>query len=202
MLRAAQSSLPTLFVRGRPVTARQARADDIGLLTGFHVRLSALTCQQRYLAARSFPLDLARAEAVRIAAARTRQHIALVASAPLFGMEDLVGVAELARLPGEQDVGELAVLVRDDLQGGGIGTLLVRAIAAAAPQLGINTLHVELLAENRAMWRLAARIGEPVIVGHADGVLQLRVALDTPAATGTSQRTPQWQGPAAPRRAA
>lgn len=121
---------PSLFVQGRQITVRQVRADDIALLTNFHLRLSARTCQQRYLVARSFSVELARAEATRIAAARTRQHIALVAGAPLFGMDDLVGVAELARLPGEHGMGELAVAVRDDLQGSGIGSLLVRTIAA------------------------------------------------------------------------
>jgi RimJ/RimL family protein N-acetyltransferase len=193
---------PSLFAQGRQITVRQVRADDIDLLTSFHTRLSARTCQQRYLAARSFSLELAHAEATRIAAARTRQHIALVASAPLFGIEDLVGVAELARLPGEHGVGELAVAVRDDLQGSGIGSLLVRAVAVSASQLGIGTLHIELLAENSAMRRLAAHVGELVVVGRTDGVLQLRVKLHTPAAAGEGQESSKRRGPGAPRRAA
>lgn len=204
MTQAPQATWPvqSLFVQSREITVRQVRADDIGLLTGFHLRLSASTCHQRYLAARSFSLASAREESVRIAAARTRQHIALVASAPLFGMDDLVGVAELARLPGEHGVGELAVVVRDDLQGGGIGSLLVRGIALAAPQLGISTLHIDLLADNAAMRRLAAHVGEPVVIGRADGALQLSVKLYTPAAEGERQTGTRWRGPDAPRRAA
>lgn len=202
MTNLAQRAPLTLFVQGRQVTVRQVRADDIGLLTNFHTHLSARTCHQRYLAARSFSLELARAEAMRIAAARTRQHIAIVANAPLFGRDDLVGVAELARLPGEHSVGELAVTVRDELQGCGIGTLLMRAIAVAAPQLGISTLHIEQFAENSAMRRLAAQVGDPVVIGRADGVLQLRVDLHAPAAAGESQQRPRRWRPGIPMRAA
>jgi acetyltransferase len=193
---------PSLSVQSRSITARQVRADDIGPLTGFLTRLSARTCHQRYLAVRSFSLASARAEAMRIAAARNHQHLAFVASVPLFGMDDLVGVAELARLAGEEGVGELAVVVRDDLQGSGIGSLLLRAITVAAPLLDIHTLHIELLSDNSAMRRLAAHVGEPRIIGRADGVLQLRVQLDTPTALGDSQMAQTWRGLSAPKRAA
>ncbi|HMQ31493.1 MAG TPA: GNAT family N-acetyltransferase [Chloroflexaceae bacterium] len=168
---------PQIFRNGRAVAVRQVRADDIGLLTGFVARLSARTCHQRYLAARSFTLATARAEAQRIAAARTSRHIALVAVAPLFGNEDLVGVAELVPMDGEAGVAELAAVVRDDMQGAGVGSLLMRAALVAAPQLGVHTLHVELLADNDAMRRLAGQAGEPEVIGWADGVLQLRVRL-------------------------
>lgn len=198
-LRDAQGS--QLPAPGRPIAVRPAEADDIGPLTGFLMRLSAHTCHQRYLAARSFSLALARDEAARIAAARTRHHLAFVAEAPLFGVDEVVGVAELARLAGEPAVGELAVVVRDDLQGAGVGSRLALAVAEAAPRLGIHTLHIEQLADNSAMRRLAARLGDAAVIGRADGVLQLRVRLGAQAAASRPQPA-AWWGHRGPRRAA
>lgn len=201
MFRASPGEGRLLVARGSSIVTREVQADDIGALTGFLTRLSARTCHQRYLAARSFTLATAHTEAARIAGARTHDHVALVAVTPSFGVDDMAGVAELARLDGEGDVGELAVVVRDDMQGAGIGSLLAHASAAAAVRLGIHTLHIELLADNEAMRRLAAHIGEPVIIGRSGGLLQLRVRLDVEDAH-ERRRFARWLGLGATKRAA
>lgn len=178
---------PRLLAGGGSVTVRQVRADDVERLADLIAGLSGRSCHQRYLAARSFTPATALAEAERIAAARTRRHIAFVAATALHGREELAGVAELARPDDGASVGELGIVVRDDLQGLGVGALLMRALTAVALQLGVRALQVELLADNSAMRRLAAHAGSPAVVGQSDGVLQLLVRLDAQAAARPGQ---------------
>lgn len=192
------ATAPQLLIEGRAVVARPVQADDVASLTHLLMRLSASTSLQRFLAARSFDLALAQAEAERIAAARTRDRLALVAVASHFGLDDVIGVVELARLAGEDDAAEVAVLVRDDMQARGVGSLLMDTLAATALSLGIKALHVELLAENDAMRRLAARVGRPLVLMRRDGLLTLRVTLGAPE----SQVAPVQAGAPARGRAA
>lgn len=186
-----------LFVAGGAVSVRQVRADDVSMLTQLLLRLSPRSCHQRYLAVRAFTPESARAEAERIAAARTRHHIALVAVAPRPGSDELVGVAELARLDEAAGLGELGLIVRDDMQRAGVGSLLLAALRAAALQLGLDTLQMDVLAGNMAMRRLAAYLGAPSVRWMGDGVVQLRVEL----AEASQRRLPYTAEPA-PRRAA
>ena len=123
----------TPLADGRAVSVRPVQPDDAGMLAQLLLRLSPRSCHQRYLAARAFSPDTAQAEAERIVAARTRRHIALVAVAAQGDGDELLGVAELARLDEGHGLGELAVMVRDDMQRAGIGALLMDGLAAAAP---------------------------------------------------------------------
>lgn len=179
--RTNDAAQPQVTVHGRTVAIRRVRATDVDLLTTLLLRLSPETRQQRYLGARNFTPATARAEAERLAAGRNRDHIVLLAVTHFFGNEDLVGVAELARLEDQPDTGEFAILVRDDLQGAGVGALLTRVARTVAPQVGMHTLQVDTMAENRAMQRLAARLGTPVLTHAADGIVQMQVAVMTPA---------------------
>jgi acetyltransferase len=165
------------LVNGRAVSLRPVQPDDAGMIAQLLLRLSPRSCHQRYLVARAFSLDSARVEAERIVAARTRSHLALLAVAPQLGGEELLGIAELARLDDGRDLGELAVTVRDDMQRAGVGTLLTEGLAAIAPRLGLRALQMDVLAGNVAMRRLAARLGPPSVAWMGDGVVQLRVEL-------------------------
>jgi acetyltransferase len=177
MLAARLTAGRTPLADGRAVSVRPVQPDDAGMLAQLLLRLSPRSCHQRYLAARAFSPDTARAEAERIVAARTRRHLALVAVAAQGDGDELLGVAELARLDEGHGLGELAVMVRDDMQRAGIGALLMDGLAAAAPQLGLRALQMDVLAGNVAMRRLAGRLGAPSIAWMGDGVVQLRVEL-------------------------
>lgn len=172
-----------LPLRGRAVRVRPVLAVDAGRLATLLMRLSPRSAQGRYLAARAFSPEAAREEAARIATGRTDRHVALVAEASFFGDDEIVGVAELIRLDEEEGLGELAITVRDDMQGAGIGLLLAWALADKAARLGLSTLHIDLLAGNTAMRRIAEHLGPPTTTWLGAGVLQLRVDLDTPQPT-------------------
>ncbi|MFZ0428508.1 MAG: GNAT family N-acetyltransferase [Acidobacteriota bacterium] len=60
-----------------------------------------------------------------------------------------VGVARFLRLPEEPDTAEPAVTVVDDMQGQGVGRLLLQRLAGAALERGIGRFRCFLLGENR-----------------------------------------------------
>jgi GNAT superfamily N-acetyltransferase len=92
-----------------------------------------------------------------------------------------MGVARYVRLADDPTVAEAAVTVADPFQGRGVGTVLLRAIAASAILNGIQTFRNYVLADNEAMLEVFDLLGaqrreiEP-------GLLQVDVALpDDPA---------------------
>ena len=69
---------------------------------------------------------------------------------------DCVGLATLALGEGSNDLG---VLVEDAWQRRGIGTVLLRDLADLAGASGITDLQAEVLADNRWVLKVLARIG-------------------------------------------
>src|SRR5919199_1378817 len=83
-------------------------------------------------------------------------HLALVAVSVATGR--LVAVARCVRLPDQPDTAEWAIVVADPLQGKGLGTHLVRALADEAMAQGIRRFTATMDGENRAVLRLLARV--------------------------------------------
>jgi RimJ/RimL family protein N-acetyltransferase len=108
-------------------------------------------------------------------------HEALVALDPEDPEAPGWAVARYVRLASDPTVAEAAVTVVDAMQGRGLGTILLRRLAAAAIENDIRTFRNYVLAENEAMLEVFDQVGaqrreiEP-------GVLQVDVALpDDPA---------------------
>jgi RimJ/RimL family protein N-acetyltransferase len=97
-------------------------------------------------------------------------HLAIVAHT-LAGQPDGaegVGIARFVRLKDDPEVAEVAVTVVDHLQRRGLGTLLVRAISAAARERGVRRVRAEVLRDNEAVRALLRDFDEdvrPVIDG-------------------------------------
>jgi hypothetical protein len=77
---------------------------------------------------------------------------------------DGVGVARFVRLADRPDVAEAAVVVVDELQGRGLGSLLLRALTTAARLRGVAHFRAEVLPENQPMRDLLQRFdpGAPI----------------------------------------
>jgi acyl-CoA synthetase (NDP forming)/GNAT superfamily N-acetyltransferase len=88
---------------------------------------------------------------------------------------ELVGVASYARLESEPGIGELAVLVDDQHQGTGLGSLLLEHVAHLARSAGINRLHAEVLAENAVMLAMLRASGLHLEARSSAGVTELRI---------------------------
>jgi len=88
-----------------------------------------------------------------------RDHMAWVALNPDAPDEPGMGVARYVRLVDEPAVAEAAVTVLDRYQGRGLGTVLLKRLAATAAANGITTLRNYVLAENTAMLEVFDALG-------------------------------------------
>ncbi len=86
-------------------------------------------------------------------------QFALVATQGRGEDERIIAVVRYAREPDDPDQADFAALVEDAHQGRGIGTALVRHVAEAAYEDGIETLVGDVLADNRRMLSLIRDIG-------------------------------------------
>lgn len=157
---------------GREVRIRATCSGDADLLIELHGRLSPHTRYLRFLSPKP---GLTRAEAESLAAVDSCTRVALVATAEEAGQERLVGEGHFDA-PGGGSA-EVALCVRDDYQGIGLGAALCEALADAAQARGLRALTGVVLPSNLAMLRLAARYGAwPA--GEGPGEVRLLCPLD------------------------
>jgi RimJ/RimL family protein N-acetyltransferase len=89
-----------------------------------------------------------------------RERIVVAATAPLAGVEEIIGLADIALV--ETGVAELGIVVDDEHQRHGVGGALIEAVASLAAAHGATHLRAELLDHNRPMIRLLERFGRTV----------------------------------------
>jgi GNAT superfamily N-acetyltransferase len=93
---------------------------------------------------------------------------------------EIVGVARYIRLADRPNEGEVAVTVRDEWQGRGVGTLVLRALIERARTEGVVAFTALCLASNRDMMILFDELGDGVRrTGAAQGAVELEIALPT-----------------------
>ncbi|QGG94569.1 GNAT family N-acetyltransferase [Actinomarinicola tropica] len=94
-----------------------------------------------------------------------------------------LGIGRYVRCAAEPDAAEVAITVRDDQQGRGIGTLLLTTLAEEAARHGIRRFVTYVLWENRPMVDLLVAVGgrgrpsEP-------GLARIDIGLPEPALQG------------------
>jgi acetyltransferase len=71
---------------------------------------------------------------------------------------EIYGVARIAADPNNERA-EYAVIVRNDMTGKGLGTLLLKKILACAEQRGIREVFGDVLHANRKMLKLCEKLG-------------------------------------------
>lgn len=100
----------------------------------------------------------------------------------------LVAVAGWERV--SSDTAEVALLVEDDQQGRGLGTLLVEELAASARAAGVTSFVADSLVENRRMFEVFSRSGLRGRPEHEAGVLHWELAtdLDEPGMAAVDER--------------
>jgi len=99
-----------------------------------------------------------------------------------------LGIARFARLPEAHDVAEMAVSIVDEMQGQGLGTVLLLELSAAARAHGIARFTAWVQPDNEAMKALVAKL-DPLARSHVeDGVLVFDLAVPGTIELASEQR--------------
>jgi acetyl coenzyme A synthetase (ADP forming)-like protein len=154
---------------GRTVHLRAARPEDQGAVEDYLIGLSDESRRLRFWATSIDVTDLA-AKAVLH---EYPDHLTLLA---VTGSDagHVVGGAQFIRENATR--AELSVSVADELQGSGLGSLLVGNLVEAAHQAGIATLEARVLPENHRMIDVFRQSGFPISIHAKPGSLSVEIA--------------------------
>ncbi len=137
---------------GGEVELRLVQREDRELLERGFEKLSDRSRYLRFFTAKP---HLTAAEVSYLTDVDGETHFAIGASRRgASGVEEGVAVARFIRLPVEPEVAEAAVTVLDEMQGKGLGSVLLLRLIAAARERGVRAFRCWLLAENRDMQAL------------------------------------------------
>ena len=157
---------------GREVTIRPIRPEDEPLMAEFHGTLSDRTVYLRYFASLSLSTRTSHERLLRICFGDYEREMVLVAEQinPKTGLTGIVGVGRLNKLRGNANEAEVAVLVSDAFQSGGLGRELLRRIIDVARDEKLSCVSSEMLTDNLAMQKISKKLG-----------FKLRSRLDSPS---------------------
>jgi RimJ/RimL family protein N-acetyltransferase len=140
---------------GTQVLIRPIRPDDKHFLEeGLH-RLSETSVQRRFLTPKP---RFSRAELRYLTEIDGHDHMALVAENPAAPARAILAVARYVRLPDDPEAAEVAIVVVDDWQRRGLGTLLVEELAPRARARGVRRFTATMASDNTPAHRLMARL--------------------------------------------
>ncbi|RKH03799.1 bifunctional acetyl-CoA hydrolase/transferase family protein/GNAT family N-acetyltransferase [Corallococcus carmarthensis] len=151
------------------LVVRPARITDERALQDLLYGLSNESCYRRFMGFRkAFPHE----EIQRLVDLDSEQAMALVACPP--GTDEVVGEVHYLVDPTTR-LGDVAFVVRDDWQGRGVGTVLMRRIREAAMARGVPGFQADVLVTNAAMLDVFHESGLPVRTRREDGVYHLEL---------------------------
>jgi len=97
-----------------------------------------------------------------------RDHVALVAEYPGEPVRRLIAVARFVRHV-DSDAAEAAIVVSDDWQRRGVGSLLAERLAARARRHGIRAFTATMASDNVPAHKLMQRLTQHLEEHHAGG---------------------------------
>lgn len=158
---------------GTTITVRPLRVTDERRLQDLFYRLSDDSSYQRFLShKRCHP----HAEVAKIADFDDNENAALVATSA-EGPDEVLAIARYDREPGT-DFAEVALVVRDDWQGRGLGTALFDRLAKIARKQGLIGFTAQVLAVNGRMLALFRSCGLRITDTLEAGVHELCLRFD------------------------
>ena len=93
----------------------------------------------------------------------------------------ILGVGRYSLDP-KTNLAEAAFVVRDELQGKGVGTALFRALANAGRTRGLRGFTAQVMPDNHAMLHVFNKVFPLVQSRMEDGAYQLKMEFETPSA--------------------
>jgi len=163
----------TVILRtGEQILIRPIRPEDKeGLLDGLH----RLTPESRYRRFFSPVAHLSARQLRFLTEVDHRTHEALVAIDP--DSRKGIGVARFIRSTTEPTIAEAAVAVVDNWHGRGLGTALLKALAARGREEGVERFSASVLAGNLKMLQLVRRLSDSAVIDSTGQVAEVQVKL-------------------------
>ncbi len=160
--------MTSTIVNGKRVWLRLLEPGDANLIRLFYWRLSSETIYRRFLSPIKPP---ANALVKKLVDVDHHDREALIA----LDERGIVGVARYATGAGASR--EVAVVVADDWQGRGLGTMLMRRLAHIARMRGIAAFHATMLGDNRRAQSLVRGLSPGATMRFEDGYLEAEIPL-------------------------
>jgi GNAT superfamily N-acetyltransferase len=157
---------------GSWAVVRPIEAGDRDAIRGAFGRLSDETRYRRFLGPVA---SLTEAQLDYLTDVDHRDHEALIAFDPVT--RNGIGVARFVRDPNDPAVAEAAVVVADEWQGRGLGSILCQLLAERARDVGIERFLATLLAVNRPMIRLLESVGPARMVSEEGPTITFEVTI-------------------------
>jgi GNAT superfamily N-acetyltransferase len=174
------ASLATVELRnGITVNLRAIRPDDAPRLQAFFTQLSSQSAFFRFLTSWK---ELAREKAEYLACVDYKTRMAIVATIETGGQDQVIALASYAQLPSpDARMAEAAVVVQDQYQGLGLGTILLQNLAALARMNDISIFVGLIHAENTRMLLWLRNSGLDFVYRRtAEGASDIQVEVEIP----------------------
>ncbi|MBS9717566.1 GNAT family N-acetyltransferase [Pseudohalocynthiibacter aestuariivivens] len=166
------------------VTIRRLVKNDVGLLREFFRGLSKPTLFWRFMS----PVhEISEKLLHQLADTKHDRHYALIAEHEENGHRRTIAEARYVRDQTDPAKCEFAISIADEMQGRGLGSVLLQFLEKHASINGVLEMTAETLRENTAMVRLAKGAGYSVVTNFADPrMVKLKKALNQsdPASQG------------------
>jgi acetyltransferase len=161
---------------GTTVTIRPICPDDARGLQALFDRLSPESIALRFLGQlKELPYE----QAEQLANVDYQKRMALVATREQGGEEHIIAVARYAVDPaGQPDLAEAAIVVEDEYQSRGLGTLLLARLVAYAQVHGIRAFRATVRQDNIQIMRFVRHSGLQAESTLAAGVWDILVTLE------------------------
>jgi acetyltransferase len=140
---------------GSEITIRPIRPEDAEIEKDFVHRMSAESKYFRFMEQRR---ELTPSMLVRFTQIDYDREMALIATRELGTAEQQIGVARYVILPDNESC-EFALAVSDELQGQGLGRILMQRLMEVAAAHGLKTIQGDVLASNSKMLGLMRALG-------------------------------------------
>jgi RimJ/RimL family protein N-acetyltransferase len=175
-MKASEYRVEDVLKNGTRVTLRAIRPDDRQRIQDAFGKLAPETVYLRFFAHRK---ALSEAELQRATDVDFEREVALVVTTGAGPGEHVIAAARYVRADdaGLPNAAEVAFTVEEDYQGAGVGSRLLKHLAAIARERGITRFEAEVLGENRAMLAVFERSGLPMKQRREGGVVHVALAL-------------------------
>ncbi|MBF0398765.1 MAG: GNAT family N-acetyltransferase [Desulfobacterales bacterium] len=144
---------------GPIISIRPLKRSDGPFLIEFYNSLSPISLYYRFFTpVKNFPQStIAKNILYKLTQLDYEQEIALAAIQEVEGMEKILGVSQIIRQSDSEGIAEFAIVVRDPLQGRGVGAALFQRCLAIAKEKGIKKVFGIAMPDNTNMLALAKK---------------------------------------------